>query len=67
VTRARMSKVSREPSTTRGSGELGRESILLGASPRVDDLLFCNCLGDAGVHGSSLSMESWLATAIRMN
>ena len=46
---------------------LGCEPVRVCGPAGIGDLLFCNCLGDVGVHGSSLSMESWFATAIRMN
>jgi hypothetical protein len=62
-----MCEVSREASTSAGAGDLGGESAPFGGAPRIGDLLLGNRLGDGGVHGVSLSMESWLATAIRMN
>jgi hypothetical protein len=62
-----MCKVSREPSTAVGCAELAGEAAAVGGPPGIRDLLLGNGLGDAGVHGSSLSMESWFATAIRMN
>jgi hypothetical protein len=62
-----MCEVSREASTWVGSGDLGREPLLIGGPSGIGNLLFGNGLGDGGVHCSSLSMESWSATAIRMN
>jgi hypothetical protein len=65
-----MWEVSREASTAGGSGDagdLGGEAVFVGGSPGVGDVLLCNCLGDAGVHCSSLSIESCSATAKRMN
>jgi hypothetical protein len=62
-----MCKVSREASTSGGAGDLVGDPALVRRPPGVGDLLLRNGLGDGGVHGSSLSMESWFATAIRMN
>jgi hypothetical protein len=62
-----MREVSPEASTARTVIELAGESAAVGRPPEVVDLLCCNCLGDVGVHSSSLSMESCFATAIRMN
>jgi len=62
-----MYEVSREASTTVGPGDVGRESALIRCPPRIGDVLLGNGLGDGGVHGSSLSMDSWFATATRMN
>jgi hypothetical protein len=49
------------------SGGLGGEPVLVGRPAGVRDVLLGNCLGDAGVHGVSLSIESCSATAKRMN
>jgi hypothetical protein len=62
-----MWEVSREPSTASRSGDLGGEPVLVGGPSCIADVLLGDCLGDGGVHSVSLSMESWLATAIRMN
>jgi hypothetical protein len=65
-----MYEVSREASMLDGpggSGQLCGESELVGGSAGVLDMLGCNCVGDGGVHSSSLSIESCSATAIRMN
>ncbi|MBV9606084.1 MAG: hypothetical protein JO027_13300 [Solirubrobacterales bacterium] len=62
-----MSKVSREASTSVGSGNLGDESLAFRRPARIGDVLFGDGLGDGGVHGSSLSIESCSAIAIRMN
>jgi hypothetical protein len=50
-----------------GAGDLGGEAAAVCGPPGVGDLLLGNGLGNGGVHGSSLSMESCSATAIRMN
>jgi len=62
-----MCEVSREPSTASRSGDLGGEPVFVGGPACVADVLLGDGLGDGGMHGVSLSMESWLATAIRMN
>jgi hypothetical protein len=62
-----MCEVSPEASTARRVVELSGLSPAVGGSPEIVDLLCGNCLGDAGVHCSSLSIESCFCTAIRMN
>jgi hypothetical protein len=64
-----MPEVSREPAALRHAGvvDLVDPPALAGDAPGVCDLLRCDCLGDAGLHGLSLSIESCFSTAIRMN
>jgi hypothetical protein len=62
-----MGEVSREPSTPRGSGDFGGEPVFVGRPSGVRDVLLGNGLGNVGVHGVSLSIESCSATAKRMN
>jgi hypothetical protein len=62
-----MWEVSREPSTSRGSGDLSREAVLICGSAGIGDMLLGNGLGDGGVHSVSLSIESCSATGNRMN
>jgi hypothetical protein len=62
-----MREVSREPSTASGSRDLRGEAVFVGGPAGVGDMLLGNGLGDGGVHGVSLSIESCSATAMRMN
>jgi hypothetical protein len=50
-----------------GSGDFGREPVLFGRPSSIGDVLFGDGLGDVGVHGVSLSIESCSATGKRMN
>jgi hypothetical protein len=64
-----MREVSREASTVcpaRVEGGAGR-LLLERRALEVFDMLVCDGLGDGGVHCSSLSIESWFSTAIRMS
>jgi len=64
-----MREVSREASTgcTAGLDDAIRDLLLARGALEVLDVLVCDCLGDGGVHCSSLSIESWFSTAIRMS
>jgi hypothetical protein len=64
-----MPEVSREPAPLRHAGLVGLigPPALAGDAPGVCDLLGCDGLRDAGLHGVFLSIESCFSTAIRMN
>jgi hypothetical protein len=64
-----MPEVSREPAALRHAGVVAfvGPPALAGDAPGVCDLLGCDCLRDAGLHGDFLSIESCFSTAIRMN
>jgi hypothetical protein len=64
-----MREVSREASTgcPAGLDDVVRDLLFAGGPVGVLDPLGDDCLGDGGVHCSSLSIESWFSTAIRMS
>jgi hypothetical protein len=64
-----MREVSREPSTgcPARPDDAVRDLLLARGALEVLDVLACDCLRDGGVHCSSLSIESWFSTAIRMS
>jgi hypothetical protein len=64
-----MREVSREAATgsTAGFDDAMCDLLFAGGPLGVLDFLGDNCLGDVGVHWSSLSIESWFSTAIRMS